>query len=281
MVLAAFALCAAAGCGSDSQTAQTVTQVSGMRASASGTDYVGDGTQALAPLNLPRGADVAWSCAGCTRFRLDGTDNHGPNGHFFWTQAPRGSGHLPPGDYTLEVRSDGHWTVSVSTPAHPPRVGIALAPSPAMLRSSCRRAAHRLNVPIYCPTSVPARWSPAHLCGGCNGTFSATGWFAAPAGYVGQPGENAGHFTVWAAPPAKVRAGYVGCVNRTRSRPTRVGGHAAVWVVCPPGSTLDAGHVLLRWSRHGWLYAVSLHSDTAANRNLLRRIAAWMTVVQP
>ena len=39
--------------------------------------------------------------------------------------------------------------------------GIALAPSPAMLRSSCRRAAHRLNVPIYCPTSVPARSSPA------------------------------------------------------------------------------------------------------------------------
>ena len=281
MVLAAFALCVAAGCGSDSQTAQTVTQVSGMRASASGTDYVGDGTQALAPMNLPQGADVAWSCAGCTRFRLDGTDNHGPSGHFFWTQAPRGSGHLPPGEYTLEVRSDGHWTVSVSTPAHPSPVRIALAPSPAALRSGCRRAAHRLSVPIYCPTSVPAGWAPAHVCAGCNGTFSATGWFPAPHGYVGQPGEHTGHFTVWAAPRAKIRQGYVGCPDGTASGTTRVGGHAAVWVVCPSGSSLDAGHVLLRWPRDGWLYAVSLHTDTAVNRNLLRRIAASMAVVQP
>ena len=280
-VLAGLVLLVAAGCGSDSRTAQTVTQVSGVTASSSGTDYVGDGTQTLGSVSLPRGAEIAWSCAGCSMFRLDGADNHAPNGHFFWAEAPSGSGHLPPGDYTLEVRSDGHWTVSVSTPAHASRVRIALAPSPAVLRTGCLRAARRLNVPIYCPTSVPAGWSPAHLCSGCNVTFSATGWFPAPAGYVSQPGEKTGHFTVWAAPLAKVREGYVGCVNGTRSRPTRVGGHAAVWVVCPPGSTLDGGHVLLRWSRDGWLYAVSLHADTAVNRSLLRQIAARMTVVKP
>ena len=223
---------------------------------------------------------MSWSCAGCTRFRLDGTDNHGPNGTSSGLRRRAGADTSHRATTRSRCAPTATWTVSVSTPAHPPRVGIALAPSPAMLRSSCRRAARPPERPIYCPTSVPARWSPAHLCGGCNGTFSATGWFAAPAGYVGQPGENAGHFTVWAAPPAKVRAGYVGCVNRTRSRPTRVGGHAAVWVVCPPGSTLDAGHVLLRWRGTGGLRG-SLHSDTAANRNLLRRIAAWMTVVQP
>ena len=280
-VLAGFALLVATGCGSDSRTAQTVTEVSGMRVSSSGTDYVGDGTQTLGSVSLPKGADVTWSCAGCATFRLDGTDNHGPNGHFFWTQAPRGHGHLPPGEYTLKVRSDGHWTVSVSASARPARVRIALAPSPAMLRTGCRRAARRLTIAIYCPTSVPAGWSAAHVCAGCNGTFSATGWFPAPAGYIGQPGEKTGHFTVWAAPPAKVREGYVGCVNGTRSRPTRVGGHAAVWVVCPPGSTLDGGHVLLRWSRDGWLYAVSIHTDTAVNRNVLMRIAASMVVVKP
>jgi hypothetical protein len=277
----------AAGCTSDSQTAPTVTHTlptishTVVRSSASGTDYVGDGTQSLAPISLPTGADVAWSCSGCSKFALTGTDNHTPNGHFFWTKAPNGNGHLPPGEYALKVRSDGHWTVSVSPTAKPSGARIALAAAPAELRSGCRRAARRLNVPIYCPTRVPAGWSPAQLCAGCNGTFSATGWFPAPRGYVGQPGEPTGHFTVWAAPPSKVRQGYVGCRNGSRPRPTRVGGHAAVWTVCPPGSTLDGGHVLLRWSRHGWLYAVSLHTDTPVNRNLLARIAASTAIDQP
>ena len=157
---------------------------------------------------------------------------------------------------------------------------IALVAAPVALRRGCLRAARRLGVAVYCPTRVPRGWAPAHLCAGCNGTFSATGWFRAPRGYVGQPGERTGHFTVWAARPAQVRQGYVGCVDGTMAGRVRVGGHAALWVVCPPGSTLDAGHVLLRWSRREWLYAVSLHADTAVNRSLLRRIAARMTVVQ-
>ena len=178
------------------------------------------------------------------------------------------------------VRSDGHRRMSAGPVANHSPTRIPLAASPAKLRTGCRRAARRLDVAIYCPTRVPVRWSPLRVCAGCNGTFSATGWFPAPRGYVGQPGESTGHFTVWAAPPAKIRQGYVGCLNGTRSRSTRVGGHTAVWVVCPPGSTLDGGHILLRWSQNGWLYAVSLHTDTAVNRNLLRRIAARMTLVR-
>ena len=44
------------------------------------------------------------------------------------------------------------------------------------------------------------------------------------------------------------------------------------WVTCPSGSTPDAGHVLLQWSRKRWIYALSLHGDTPMNR-LLRAIA--------
>lgn len=48
------------------------------------------------------------------------------------------------------------------------------------------------------------------------------------------------------------------------------------WVTCPPGSTLDSGHVLLRWRHERWAYAVSLHADTTTNRRLLRDVAATL-----
>ena len=161
-----------------------------------------------------------------------------------------------------------------------PSVEVSLERAPRALLRGCRTAARRLKVAIFCPTRVPRRWTVAHVCAGCNGTFSATGWFPAPTGYVGQPGERTGHFTVWAARPRKVREGFVGCLNGKRARPTRVAGHNVAWVTCPPGSTLDGGHVLLQWSRQGWLYAVSLHADTSVNRHLLRRIATTMTIVK-
>jgi hypothetical protein len=161
-----------------------------------------------------------------------------------------------------------------------PSVEVSLERAPRALLRGCSTAARRLKVAIYCPTRVPGHWTVAHVCAGCNGTFSATGWFPTPAAYVGQPGEHTGHFTVWAARPRKVREGFVGCPNGKRARPTRVAGRNAAWVTCPSGSTLDGGHVLLQWSRHGWLYAISLHADTSLNRNLLRRIATTITIVK-
>jgi hypothetical protein len=149
---------------------------------------------------------------------------------------------------------------------------IRLIPASSTLRRGCSRAARRLKVAVYCPTRVPARWSP-RICAGCNGTFSATGWFPAPKGYVGQPGEQTGHFTVWAAPPRLIREGYVGCTNGTRSGHLRLARFRMVWITCPEGSTLDSGHIVLQWSRGRWTYALSLHTDTPPNRSILRTVA--------
>lgn len=112
---------------------------------------------------------------------------------------------------------------------------------------------------------------------GLNGIFSGSGWFLAPRGYVGQPGKPTGHFTVWAAPPAKIREGYVGCPDGRRSGGAHVRTATMEWVTCPSGSTLDSDHVLLQWSRRHWRYALSLHSDTPTNRGLLRAIAGILT----
>ena len=112
------------------------------------------------------------------------------------------------------------------------------------------------------------------ICNDCNGTFSLTGSFPAPHGYIGPPGEvGSGHFTVWAATSKFIREGYVGCADgRTISR-DEIAGRKTTWVVCPAASELDGGHVLVEWSKDGWTYALSLHTNTATNRSLLRIMA--------
>jgi hypothetical protein len=158
-------------------------------------------------------------------------------------------------------------------PLRPGVTSIRLVAASSTLRRGCLRAARRLKVAVYCPTSVPAGWSP-RICAGCNGTFSASGWFPAPKGYVGQPGERTGHFNIWAAPPRLIREGYVGCSNGARSGARlRIAHLSMAWIVCPEGSTLDYGHIVLQWSRGRWVYGLSLHSDTSTNRTILRAIA--------
>jgi hypothetical protein len=155
----------------------------------------------------------------------------------------------------------------------PMATSIRLVAASSTVRRGCLRAARRLKAAVYCPTRVPAGWSP-QICAGCNGTFSATGWFPAPKGYVGQPGERTGHFNVWSSPPRLIREGYVGCANGTRSGARlRIAHLRMAWIVCPEGSTLDSGHIVLQWSRGQWIYGLSLHSDTSTNRATLRAIA--------
>lgn len=161
-------------------------------------------------------------------------------------------------------------------------LAIRLLPAPIALRRGCASAARRLEVVIYCPTRVPAKWSPPYICAGCHSLrlFTATGWFPAPRAYVGQPGEPTGHLNVWAASSRMVRLGYVGCPGRTASGLLRIAGLRATWIVCPEGSTFDSGHVVLQWSRNGWTYGLSLHSNTATNRRLLRMIAGYLARIR-
>lgn len=118
------------------------------------------------------------------------------------------------------------------------------------------------------------------VCNGCNGTFSATGSFPAPRGYRGVPNEyRTGHFTIWAEPRSLIRQWLVGCPGKVLGH-IRIRGLSMVWSTCPSGSELDAGHVLLEWSRNRWRYALSLHSNTPTNRELLRVMAEHLSEVR-
>lgn len=108
-------------------------------------------------------------------------------------------------------------------------------------------------------------------CADCNGTFSATGSFPAPRGYRGVE-YRTGHFTIWAEPQRLVQQWLVGCPDKVLGH-IRIRRLSMVWTTCPSGSELDAGHVLLEWSRNRWRYALSLHSNTPTNRQLLRVMA--------
>jgi len=158
-------------------------------------------------------------------------------------------------------------------PQRPKVATVRLVSSSAVVRGSCLRAARRFKVTIFCPMRVPAHWvTYGGVCVGCNGTFSITGGFTAPRSYLGMV-RGYGHFTVWAARPKFVRQGYVGCTDGRPSGQTRIGVLQMRWMDCPQGSGLDGGHILLQWSHGGWLYALSMHSDTSTNRQLLRIMA--------
>jgi hypothetical protein len=55
----------------------------------------------------------------------------------------------------------------------------------------------------------------------------------------------------------------------------------ATLVRCPVGLPPNGGHLLLRWTHFGNNYAVSLHGDTQANRDLLIAIAGAVFYVSP
>jgi hypothetical protein len=52
-------------------------------------------------------------------------------------------------------------------------------------------------------------------------------------------------------------------------------------VRCPVGPPPHSGHLLLRWTRQGFNYAVSLHGDSPVNRDLLILIAERVYYVAP
>lgn len=159
--------------------------------------------------------------------------------------------------------------------------GVRLMRAPPQVHRACLRAARRLHVVIYCPTLVPPKWGTRmQVCAGCNGTFSSTGSFHGPHGYVGtRDSPGWGHFTMWAAPHRLINQGYVGCTDGKRLSQETIDGRRTRLISCPAGSELDSGHVLVEWSDQGWIYALSLHGNTPTNRRLLRVMAEHIAKV--
>lgn len=160
--------------------------------------------------------------------------------------------------------------------------GVRLVRAPPAVRATCMTASRRLRVVIFCPTRVPPKWgTQIEVCTGCNGTFSATGSFHGPRDYVGVPGAPGwGHLTVWAATQRLIDQGFVGCTDGRTLNHETIAGRRTTWIFCPPGSELDSGHVLVEWSSNHWIYALSLHSNTAMNRQLLRIMAEHVAEVR-
>ena len=172
--------------------------------------------------------------------------------------------------------------------------------------AGCREAADATGLTMACPSLLPSpgRAGTAPSCDGPTSfalmlrppcvwmhafVFEYSG-FAVPPGYD-LDGANAGtHLVITAYRPSDPRldpeAPYVlQCPEGTKLDTVPLHQFAidesAMLVRCPLGRPPNSDHILLRWTRDGINYAVSLHGDSQANRNLLLAIANAVYYARP
>jgi hypothetical protein len=188
----------------------------------------------------------------------------------------------------------------VSTPSQVGGITF-VSPSPQMLKF-CQIGANQLRRPVPCPGLLPAHplFRDTELCTGrdqqlggpgCfrDGAFLIQEVFRGPASYSGIPDSdgapsNVGHLNVWSTPEGTIHAAGLGCEDRGRTVGTaEVDGLPAVWLSCPEDvdPPQDSGHIVIRWSDAGFVYAVSVHTDNPVNRTLALAIAQSVVLVQP
>ena len=170
-----------------------------------------------------------------------------------------------------------------ATPPHDIRVDdLYLVPSESKLRRYCRTLSTRADLPVPCPSVVPAPPDSVVDCGGAApcaspGRFVLEGNFFGPPGYVGS-GEGAGH--LWFLASTAAQRHQIECSTpRDLGGRVEILGAAAHWLVCPPGSELNSGHVLLEWRLHDVVYAVSVHGVSPLNRRLALVLARHVRMV--
>jgi hypothetical protein len=171
--------------------------------------------------------------------------------------------------------------------------GLALVKPTHETMIFCQRAADRLGWPAPCPSLLPAHnlFSNTELCKVClsDGLFLIQEVFQGSSTYIGMPQtdgsvSHVGHLNIWSIPRGKLDAAGLGCRARGRTAGTvHVRGEVAQWVTCPADRNppQDSGHVLLKWSVAGIVYAVSVHTDTPVNRSLALFIAQHLVLVEP
>lgn len=179
--------------------------------------------------------------------------------------------------------------------------GVRLVPVRPEVAEFCSVAARELGLTIACPTVLPSRplFRGTELCTGTDdrlggrgcfrgGAFIIQETFEGPLSYEGilasDGSSNIGHLNVWASPSGAIDEAGVGCSEHGRIEGmTRVAGREASWILCPEDATpaQDSGHVVLEWVVGAVTYAVSLHTDTDANRAIALTIAERLTMVAP
>ena len=171
--------------------------------------------------------------------------------------------------------------------------GVTLVKPRSEVSTYCHIAADRLDRPIGCPSLLPADpYFPENQpCKVClrQGFFLIDEVFQGPPSYVGMPAADGsasevGHLNVWSIARGSLHTDGLGCAGRGRSSETiDLNGMTAQWIACPAGRDppQDSGHIVLQWSDAGVIYAVSVHTDTPANRTLALFVAEHLVLVEP
>jgi hypothetical protein len=143
---------------------------------------------------------------------------------------------------------------------------LYLSPTEAF-EGDCRRAANAIDLPVICPTTLPAGGSLILEIE--RGTALFEGAFPLPPGH--DPASGAHLWVITTRP--ELAPDVEGCSDVLRRSPARVRGRTGSLLECGEGSELHGGHVVLVWTERGGSHAVSLHGVTDLNRRVVRAIA--------
>ncbi len=189
-------------------------------------------------------------------------------------------------------------------PAPPSRLRVAsvlLVPAEPTLRASCVRAAAVGGFPVPCPRLIIEHRAPkGESCPDHDITPLSGGKDCLEDSRAGNPALPARRDAFTYAQndivfPGALHLFVVGVKADSRLAPVRAGcpgpetnergpgldGITTTWVECPDGSAMNSGHVLLRWTRGGVIYAVSLHGHNSVNREVELAIAQHIDYVAP
>jgi hypothetical protein len=178
-----------------------------------------------------------------------------------------------------------------------PSIGaVAVGPVSPRVSRFCELASRRTSVVIPCPTVAPtttARWV---LCRGTDGRIMGQGCprnrfvveehFVGPPAYAGIPGPakatRSGHLIVWAIASVGRRTFVTvgSCRSAELLSEERVAAKDGRWYDCPDGARgIDSGHVMFVWTAAATTYAVTAHSDSPANRQLIEQVVSGIRLI--
>jgi hypothetical protein len=185
--------------------------------------------------------------------------------------------------------------------------GIYFVAADQALHAACVRAATITRFAVPCPGLVPMHRDAA-ICPTKDSAPNAGGTDCVENSGAGSPGGRLDTFTyaqsdlvlpdtyVGTAPGANhiwiigVRADSrlaplrANCATRGTEAPgPKILERPTVWLECPDGPSMHAGHTVLRWSgdRDDVLYAVSLHGYGAVSRRIALALANAIVLVGP
>ena len=219
----------------------------------------------------------------------------------------------PPAGPLACYRSTADAIAAGLKPAPPPpggvltEDGIYLVAADASLHAACVRAAAVARFAIPCPGLVPMHRAPVS-CPTKDTAPNAGGTDCLENSGAGQPGGKLDAFTyeqsdmvlpetyVGTAPGAN-HIWIIGVKADSKLAPLRancappgaetkgptINERPSVWLECPDGSSMHAGHTVLRWlgDRDDVIYAVSLHGYGPVDRRIALALANAIVLVGP